>query len=246
MRRPLLLALVLLVGCVTPARQQQAASRIRLGTAYLREGDAASAIPVLREATTKDPRNWEAWDKLALAYMAQGDQGQSERAFKKGVKLVPDKAEINNNYGLLLMAQGRNEEAIAHFTAARADLEYRRPALVLNNLSRALLAEGRTSEALDAIDGALERSPKLCQAHLNRGHILEQMDRLDGALESYEQVVSLCGDSAPGGWFHASKLLLSKGDRVTACAYLGSVRQTVDAGSDFYDEAEKLAALECP
>ncbi len=243
---PALLLTTTLTACVTTERQKQAQARTELGAAYMREGNAPAALEVLREAVQKDPRNWEAWDHLGLAYWAQGDFEESEKAFQKGVKLVPEKAELNNNYGMMLVAAGRNAEAIERFEQARKDLLYRKPALVLTNLGYALYLENRFDEALVVLDQALQRSPKLCNAHFNRALVFQALDRLDAALASYEEVVGLCGEAVPGASFHAAELLLARGDREAACAYLAGTIEGTSQTSQLHDAAAKLRATECP
>lgn len=242
----LLLAAILLPACATTDQRAQAQARTDLGTAYLREGNAPAALEVLSEAVRKDPRNWEAWERLGLAYWAQGDLEQSERAFVKSVKLVPEKAEVNNNFGLLLMSQGRNAEAIERFQAARKDLQYRRPALVLNNLGHALYQEGRYEEALQVLDQAIQRSPQLCNAHFHRALVFEGLGRLDGALSSFEQAIALCGETAPGAYYHAGLLLAGRGDLDAACNYFSTVREQSSPGSELHEAASKARAERCP
>lgn len=233
-------------GCVTADRQQAAQARTNLGTAYLREGNAPAALEVLSEAVKKDPRNWEAWDRLGLAYWAQGDFDSSEKAFARSVKLVPGKAEVNNNYGLMLMAQGRNAEAIERFQAARKDLMYRRPALVLNNLGHALYLEGRYDDALEVLDQAIDRSPKLCNAHFHRALVYQAMDRLEGALASFEEVIQLCGDTAPGAYFHAAELLVARGDLDAGCTYYATARDAASPGSELHEASTAALRETCP
>jgi len=233
-------------GCVTTTRQTQAAARTNLGAAYLREGNAPAALQVLGEAVHKDPRNWEAWDHLGLAYWASGDFGKSEEAFEHGVKLVPDKAEIHNNYGLMLMAQGRNADAIVHFEVARKDLLYRRPPVVLTNLGSALYQEGRYDDALQVLDLAVQRAPDNCNAWFTRSLLFQTMDRNDAALTGFEQVIHICGTDNPGAYSHAGSLLIARGDREAGCTYLGTALDKAPAGSDLSESVRKTRALECP
>ncbi|MEC8425042.1 MAG: tetratricopeptide repeat protein, partial [Myxococcota bacterium] len=58
-----LLPLALGVACVTTQRQESAGAQVRLGAAYLQEGNAPDAVRALQEATKLDPRNWNAWNK---------------------------------------------------------------------------------------------------------------------------------------------------------------------------------------
>lgn len=243
---PLLLSSLLGLGCVSATRQKQAVANVDLGTAYLREGNPAAALVTLQQATQRDPRNWEAWDRLGLAWWAQGDFESSEKAFLRGERVAPGKAEILNNHALMLMAQGRNAEAIELLQQARKDLTYRRMSMVLSNLGRALHLEGRHQEALDVLDQALARTPNFCPAQFHRALVLEDLDRLDGALASYELVIRACGDEALGAYFHAGKLLARRGDRQAACTYLTTAQERSRPGGELYEAVRRARALECP
>lgn len=248
MRAPLLFIAVLLVGtgCISASRQTQAAAGVELGTAYLREGNPAAALGALQQAVKRDPRNWEAWDRLGLAYWAQQDFEESEEAFTKAEKLAPGKAEILNNHALMLMAQGNNTRAIELLQQAKSDLVYRRMSMVLSNLGRALHLEGRHDEALAELDQALARTPNFCPAQFHRALVLEDMDRLDGALASYELVIRACGDEAIGAYFHAGQLLARRGDRQAACDYFSTAQERSRPGGELFEAVRKARAIECP
>ncbi len=249
MTRPLiLLALFSLsgLGCVSASRQQQSVASTDLGTAYLREGNPAAALGALQQAVKRDPRNWEAWDRLGLAYWAQQDFVESEKAFLRGEKVAPGKAEILNNHALMLMAQGENARAVELLQQARGDLVYRRMSMVLSNLGRALQLEGRQEEALEVLDQALVRTPNFCPAQFHRALVLEDLDRLDGALASYELVIRACGDEAIGAYFHAGQLLAKRGDRQAACTYFSTAQDRSRPGGDLFEAARKARAIECP
>ena len=109
------------LACVTPQRELRSDTRTKLGTAYISEGNPSDAIKALEEATKLNPRNAAAWEKLAIAYYAKGAVDRAEKAFQKAIRLEPEKAEIRNNYGLLLLNENRTQEAIEQFTIALAE-----------------------------------------------------------------------------------------------------------------------------
>lgn len=241
--RSALLALALSAGlapaCVSAQRADQAASRVELGAAYLRENNAAGAIQVLREATKKDPRSWNAWNKLALAYLAQGAMEESEAAFKRAVRL-DDNAEVRNNYGYMLMRSGDLPAAVEQFELALTDLTYRKPAVVLSNLGHALHLAGQHEKAVGRLSEAIERAPNVCQARFNRGLAYTSLGRRDAALEDFEVVINICGDDASGAYLQAARLLVELDDRKGACSYLRVVMDDArrtnlgDAASDLH------------
>ena len=160
----MLFSLLLTFGCVTAQKQQRAESRIMLGSAYLKEGDIPGAIGMLQEATQFNPRSAEAWEKLGLAYYAQGAPERAEQAFKRALKIEPDRAETNNNYALILLDQQRYDDAITHFEVASADLSYRNTAMVLSNLGRAHHSTNSQKVRSVALTMPFE-GPPICASH---------------------------------------------------------------------------------
>ncbi len=239
-----LIVLALLTGCVSSKRQQQAAAQGSLGAAYLREGNAPAAVGVLREAVRLDPRNFEAWEKLALAYMAQGATEESEAAFLRAIRLSPERAEIHNNYGLLLMEQARRPEAIEQFELALTDITYRSPALVLNNLGYALYNEGRHDEALQRLNQAIQRAPELCPAYFNRGLVQRARELPPLALADFDAVIQRCPNEAMGSYYQAGGILLELDDTYGGCSYL---RVVIDEAptSPLAAQAREVLAREC-
>lgn len=77
----------------------------------------------------------------------------------------PPYASAHNNLGLLLLAQGRPDEAAARFRAAAA-LDGRHPG-PLTNLALAHKAAGRLDQARESLLAALAISPRSAPAHYN-------------------------------------------------------------------------------
>ncbi len=194
-----------------------------LGRAYLHEGNPEGAVEVLEKAVKLDPGNWTAWNHLGMAYMEKNRPEQAERALKKSIKLSNGKAEPLLNYGLVLFAQGKAQEAVLQYRLALEDITYRKSALILNNLGYALFSLQRYDEALSALRRAVDRAPNLCQARFNMGLVLRAMDRPDEALASFEQVILMCPDAIMGAYLNAGDLLMQTGHSARALEYLGKV-----------------------
>lgn len=217
-----LLFLLLLSSCITSQTRKRAKARTDLGTAYLKEGKTADAVRMLTEAITLNPRDANAWEKLALAYAAQGAIDLATKAFKRSLR-IQKRAETHNNYGLMLVSLGKYDEGIVHFKAAVADLTYRNAALTLNNMGKTYHLQKKYTLALKALNQAVTRAPNLCQARFNRGITYVAMDKNGRALNDFQEVITLCGDQAIGAYFQAAKLLFLKNDRPAGCAYLQTV-----------------------
>ena len=233
-----------ITGCITAQKQEMAASRARLGQAYLREQSPASAVQILEEAVSLDRYNHEAWQNLALAYMAQGSMDQAEDAFQRALNLSDNDAEIHNNYGLLLMHLERREEAIAHFESALEDITYRSPALAMSNLGYVLFLEQRHPEALNLLTEAIRRAPQLCQAQYNRGLVYRALDEQDLALADFQDAIEQCGMSLGNAYMEAAELMLAQGDVYGGCVYLGEVA-SADPHSALGRQAREARARSC-
>lgn len=214
---------LLLSGCATAKRQSQAAARVRLGHAYITEGEPELAISTLREATRLDRRNVEAWHQLALAYMARGAYAEAEDAFQRALKLNDEDASINLNYAYMLQKLDRNPEAIERLETARGDLTYRKPAMVLNNLGFAYLEEGRVPEAVAALEEAVSRQSNFCAAWYNLGLAYSAADELAKGVDAMDKVHMMCPGEYPEATLKIGEMLIDMGRREEGAMYLDKV-----------------------
>jgi Tfp pilus assembly protein PilF len=198
MRRALLVLTVLLAGCVSAQDRVRAVARTELGIAYYKEGNTESALATLRDATDLDPDAWKAWNALAVAYIAKGENALAEKAFARAIRAAPEEGEIHVTRGAYYVRTGRLPEAEAEFRAALADLDYRNPAVALSNLSYALVLSGKAHDAVDVAREAVRRAPKLCEAHYNLGVALEARKDDLSAIEAYKEQARLCPEESAG------------------------------------------------
>ena len=218
------LLFTLLFGCITQQRIRRSQARTELGTAYLVEGSAPQAIKTLQDATKLNPRNSHAWEKLGLSYASQGAYDKAEDAFERSLK-VEERAETHNNFGLMLLAMERYQDAIFHFEAASTDITYRNIAISLNNLGQTYYVLGRHQEALRSLTNAVRRAPNLCQARFLRGVVHRELHMNGKALSDFQEVIRLCGENAFGAYFQAAELLIENEDIPAACSYLQTIQR---------------------
>lgn len=222
----ILLIFTFIWGCVTQQQVRRSQSRTDLGTAYLVEGNSPQAIRTLEEATQLNPRNSTAWEKLGLSYASQGAYDRAEDAFLTSLK-IEERAETHNNFGLMLLATKRYEDAIPHFEEAASDITYRNIAISLNNLGQTYHLLGRDQEAIRSLSNAIRRAPNLCQARFLRGIIHKDLNMNGKALTDFQEVIRLCGENAFGAYFQAAELLIESSDLPAACSYLQTIQREV-------------------
>ncbi len=217
------LVVLSLLGCVSPKRVERAHAQATLGVAYLQEKNPEGAITALREAVKLDPRNWHAHNALGMAYAAKGSGELAEASFKRGLAINPGEGELLLNYGAFLVKAGRPTDAIPVFEKALEDLDYRNPAMVMSNLSRAHLDSGNPAKALASADEALRRVPKMCPARFHRGLAQEALGKTDAALRDYAVLAEDCPNESLGGWLRTGCILAQLGDYAGADAALRHV-----------------------
>lgn len=129
-----------------------------------------------------------AFVKLVMEF----DWSASERGFRRAIELNPNSDLLWAEYGLLLSALERYDEAIAAYRRAM-ELDPLTPAHA-STLASVLLRAGRPSEALDEASRLLELQPEYPLAHSNLGWAQLASGAVDAGLAALEKAVAL----APG------------------------------------------------
>ncbi len=88
-----------------------------LAGAWLERGDVASALPLLERAVAVSPRAVDARNALATAQLRAGRAADAERTVRRALTLGRD-GETMAELGVVLLAQGRLDEAAAAFDGA--------------------------------------------------------------------------------------------------------------------------------
>ena len=235
--------LLILLACISPKRQANSAAHVELAAAYMTEDAAEACIQAALRATDLDRRNVEAWHTLGLCTMKRGAYEESEKAFKRALRLEPDSAAVLLNYAYLLQNLDRNEEAIELLEHAREDLTYRQPAKVLNNLGWAYLEEGRPNEAVGALEEAVLRQPNFCGALYNLGLAYSEIDEDALAIERLAQIELQCPGVYPEATLLQGMLLIEQGRVEEGAGYLALVIQEHPGTPQATEAARQLDAV---
>ncbi len=224
MRLLIVVAALLLTGCLTPQAMRDADSAKSLGYAYLGEGNAPGAIGQFRKATVSNRWDREAWHGLGLAYFASERHGDAEEALVKAIELSDgDFPQGQLNLGSLYLELGRYEEALPLLSAASEHPEYRQPHKALHNLAWAQFNLGQYPEARKSLSQVLRQFPLFCPAIRNFAAVDEAEGRLPDALTRYRQALD-CDPS----------------DLNTRLA-LGTIQARMDLVGDACDNLEMVA-----
>ena len=117
-----------------------------------------------------------------------GDHAGAERAFRRGLELAPNDAEILNALGWTLFQEGRTQEAVAEYE--RAVAADPRHAKSHNNLALALVELGRLDEAASHFRASLELSPK-AEIWSDYGFTMARLGKREEALAAYGKALEI-------------------------------------------------------
>ena len=142
-----------------PSRQERTEeiSRIKtqLAAEYMNAKDYRLAVTTIEEALQADRKNSIAWLMRAQIYQFLKVNDKADASFHEALRLQPDSAEINNNYGWFLCSVMNNPNAaIPYFDKALSDPTYPAPQVAYMN---------------KGICSAKMRQYSLAQAYLERG-----------------------------------------------------------------------------
>lgn len=117
-----------------------------------------------------------------------------ESLWRDTIAKNPNGWMAHHNLAMLYFDQGRNEEAIAHYSSAIAI----RPDLAQThfNLGTALVKLGRTEEAEAELAEAVRLDPKFVEARNNYANLLQRLGRLPEAIAQYRETIRLLPDYA--------------------------------------------------
>jgi tetratricopeptide (TPR) repeat protein len=126
--------------------------------------------------------------RAGLANEHTGDHAGAERAYRRGLELAPEDAELRNALGWTLFQEGRSAEAVTEYR--RALVTNPRLAKTHNNLALALLELGQLDDAASHFTTSLEIDPK-AEIYSDRGFTMARLGKPEQALADYQKALEL-------------------------------------------------------
>jgi tetratricopeptide (TPR) repeat protein len=113
--------------------------------------------------------------------------------YKHALNVTEDNHRIHDNFGTVLSAQGKLDEAIRHYLEALRIKP--NSAKFCFNLAVALTSQGKLDEAIRYYRQALRIKPDYVEAHNNLGSVLSAQGKLDEAIRHYRRALENQPDS---------------------------------------------------
>lgn len=246
--RALMLVMVVMLAIVSSACTSTGGSRFseasgeeaavlntRLGASYMQTGDLKEADEKLRKALDQDPDNADAHATFAILQMRLDKPDVAARHFERALALEPENPEVKNNFGTMLCDQGEYDRAIELFTEAAEDGLYETPAYAWRNAGTCARDAGRTEEAVDYLERALNANPGFGRPLLDLARIEYDNERPYRAADYLERYHEVSRQSARSLWLGV-RIERMRDDREAADAFgRDLVRNFPDS-----DEAEEF------
>ena len=115
------------------AGKEAARINLQMGVDYARKNEYAMAIDKLERALKEDPELALAHSTIAYVYAGLGQNALAERHYREALALDSNDADVRNNFGVFLCANGKPVEAQRYFVEAANNKSYRTPAAAWTN-----------------------------------------------------------------------------------------------------------------
>jgi len=153
-----------LAGAADTPPPAAADANLRLGVAYLQQGNLAVAKEKLEKAQSLAPNNVEVLTALALLNSRLGENGKAEAYFQRALRISPRDPELANNYAVYLCDHGKPEEGVKRFEQAAGDPLYAAPWRAYTNAGVCLRAAKQDDAAAAQFHKALALRPRYAEA----------------------------------------------------------------------------------
>jgi Flp pilus assembly protein TadD len=159
-----------------------------LGICYDQKRQYASAQSEYHKAIELDRSNARYLNNLGYSYYLSGNDKESVKWYRRGIKISPLDRRLHNNLGLALGRKGEYAKAREHFVQAVGD------AGAHLNLGYILNQQGKYEEAIQQYQLALKGQPSSLPAMSQLAQLYERTGRLREAAqvgEEYRRMVAL-------------------------------------------------------
>jgi len=160
----LFVALAAITGCSLPKINVlndplSADEHVKLGVAYRSQGKNDLARDQFRTAVERDKKHAKAWSLLGEAAFFLQDYPESEKAYRKAIDLDRSNGDLYNNLAWVLVARGERLDKARELVHQAIGLTPDHRPYYLDTLGVILLTEGRTAEAVTALEESVRTIP---------------------------------------------------------------------------------------
>ena len=212
--------------------RNRARAHTELAAAYYGRGNMGVALEELRIATAADASYAPAHGMFGLVYMELRENQLAEQSFARALKLAPNDADINHNYGWFLCQTKRESQAIPYFMQAVRNPLYATPWRSYSAAGICALRNNDLKEAEEFFQRALRLEPDEPASLLNLGQIRYRQGRMAQARELVSRYNKVAGPSAESLWL-ALRVERRLGQRVAEQSYATQLRRRFPGSPEY-------------
>ena len=244
-----LVFLLALAGCAAPAPdpgvdtgqivgevgdpRNRARLHTELASLYYSSGNMAVALEELRAATAADSGYAPTHGMYGLVYMNLNDNVRAEESFERALRISPNDADINHNYGWFLCQTKREPQSIKYFLAAIRNPLYPAP---WRSYSAAgvctMKSDAKSKDAEAFFERALRLEPDEPTALLNLGQIRYSQGNVGEARKLVARYNKLVTPSAESLWLGV-RIERRLGERLQEQALANQLRRRFPGSPEF-------------
>ena len=159
----------------------------RAASEFIKQGDSAGAIPLLRKSLEINPKNVKSRLGLAIILADGGENVEATTHLTKILELQPDHAKAHHTLADILYREQKLQEATDHYRQAlRAEPDLHEAHASLGLI---LLETGRLDESVEHLSEAVRLQPENPFANFYCGHVLYRQGKPEEAVSYYQRAL---------------------------------------------------------
>jgi type IV pilus assembly protein PilF len=241
-----LLLVVLLAGCAAKAPEHDTGTIIgevgdprnraklhtELASMYYSNGNLGVALEELRIASTADANYAPAYGMYGIVYMQMKQNDRAEASFERALRIAPNDADINHNYGWFLCQTARESASIKYFLTALRNPLYSTPWRSYSAAGVCSLQVKQVKDAEAFFERALKFEPDEPAALLGLGQIRYRQGSVGEARRLVARYNKVATPSAESLWL-AVRVERRLGERVAEQSFATQLRRRYPESTEY-------------
>ena len=247
MKKTIIIVLALVAGCASNPEpthdtgtiigevgdpRNRAKLHTELASLYYSAGNFGVALEELRAAQSADAGYAPTHGMYGLVYMQLKENGRAEESFARALRLSPNDADINHNYGWFLCQTGREPASIKYFLQALRNPLYPTPWRSYSAAGQCSMKTKQYKDAEAFFERALRLEPDEPTALLSLGQIRYDQGKVGEARRLVSRYNKLVTPSAESLWL-AVRIERKLGERLQEQALANQLRRRYPASQEF-------------
>ena len=236
------LTLIVLAGCASQSKEEaphdtgaiigevgdprnRAKLHTELASLYYSSGNLGVALEELRTAQAADAAYAPTHGMLGLVYMQMKENGRAEESFERALRIAPNDADINHNYGWFLCQTGREPASIKYFLTAIRNPLYATPWRSYSAAGQCTMrTDAKSKDAEVFFERALKLEPDEPASLLKLGQIRYGQGNIGEARKLVTRYNKLVTPNAESLWL-ALRVERRLGERLQEQAFANQLRR---------------------